>query len=597
MSNWWDSKNEQAKPDVSSEELKQRKERAKAIRETQKKQSAERWNKAFVPPPKEPSQIKAKIDKWRAGFREFRNQQARFAQWGRLNESLPAVVFRKDDKPICYELKHYQPLDVPSGENLSTFDKLWRKYDEEGCGFLGYRKFKDLLSDVGFGFGFGPGCAELDPMQSGKISFDLAAKWWFKGQSPSLRPRVNRKKRAIVDAVQCLEESLKEKKDSKFKLFSKQQARRAKKNGQTKANGKRAAFRKFRKQNKGKLQKRFKIEVSSKDFKQVYDLTNFSPADYSANETEIRGLNTLWKKFDKNMLGFAKPEDVGKLLEEVTGIEGLSKTENGFPEDFAKGGDVSFDDFASWWFEAKFERPQKKQKEEEKENEQKDFKKKFEGERKSFREFRKKNANKESKWNLNFFIGKDQKFESNVEFYAPVFAPKGSETQLKMLDKIWKKVDKDGFGQMDGEKFTSFLKKQGIQIAEGTLESLKSKDKVTFEKFATWWFTGPSKGVSNVSVKASPEKVQKVNAIRAQTNTINRKFVSKFDLDDDKTTAAKRLSARAKYNAERQKFSEFRSKTASDSPVKKDNYDFEYVISFKDSNGLTVIGKQAVVIG
>jgi len=416
----------------------------------------------------------------------------------------------------------------------------------------------------------------------------LAVKWWFKGARPS-KPRFNRKKRAIVDAVSCLEESNKEYRSNKFKLFSKGEASRARKNGRIKARGKSKALREFIKENKGKNDKKFVIEVSSSKFKQSYDLTDYKAPSYKASQNELDGLNKLWKKFDKNMVGFVSRDDVNKILSEI-----------GIKDSFPGAGQVTFDDFAAWWFQAEYTRPERK-KDQEKKTEQKKYD--FSDKRKSFREFRSKNSKKgrKSHWDLNFFIGKDKTFKNNVEFYEQVFAPAGSETQLQQLDKIWKAADKEGFGRFGETQFISFLKKQGLHVTDKSIvDRMKNAEGfVTYEKFATWWFSKPTKGVQNKEVTPSPKKKQMVAAIRSQTKGSAAKLKSRFNLVTDEESAKARQAARAKFDVVRKDFADWRAKSCSSSPKKKsrDQYDFDFEISYKDPNdgGLTVVGSAAII--
>jgi len=615
---WYDMANEKSRPKQAQEELKKKQERAAEIRKLVCEQANNRAAR-FSGVPNEPSELVDGITKsqnkwtekyvaWKQEFEKFRNKQRNFAQaFGRISKSTPVVVYTKKAK-FAYDLKNYQPLDIPQDGSFALFNNLWKQYDEEGSGFLSYKDFRKLLNDLGFEFGFGPGWTEIDPLKTRQVTFERAASWWFKGDTPAARTkRASRQKRMQVDAVQCLEEAQKERKAKQFKLLSSNKVRSIRERAKQQGSQDSATFRKFRQDARKKhdFDADFSVEVfdgkrnkfSYKFSEAMDDATDISPA-------QDRILSSLWNTYDEKQSGYLSMETFCKLIDEVTNTAGHFET---FPEEFKSKKQVSYADFKDFWFSNEPEKPEpRKQKEDgdekaeeadaptyyyefgEKGKEQKfeikgvrpfpvnyapfvpvdrkALRSKYNEVRKAFRSFRRKHYEpSQQEFNLDVTIQQSKKtFNYKPDDYQPAFVPKGNEYQLDQIDRVWKTVDKEGLGFVNKSEFETFLKGINQQIKdESVFKSLLNKNgDVDFERVATWWFSN-SEGIIPAAPPVDEDKIKKAQAIKDKKT--GRLAVEITEAPTDKEWATQRQNARKKYDEKR---AEFRQKRNESSPRK-----------------------------
>lgn len=565
---WLDKTNEKKKPDIKPDVLNARRAKATALKAAREQQQAELKKKYSVSSPGDDIcrqkflDWTAKTIHWREKFRAYREKQKAFSQWIPKDEFFPLVVYGGAEDPTSistFNLSNYKETSIPHDEGYKFFDRTWMQYDTNGSGKLSYQEFEGMLRDIGFVHAR-PSRREVDPARTGKVSWENAVQWWYTGVEPAEKT-VQRVSNAKRKAARKQKEQSYMFKVIAADLFTKKQASRARKNARIKNKEKSQKLREFIKKNRGKRWgdaekgERLILDVSfvvkSGKGKVEYDVTDYKPVELDSTPQQQRTVDLVWRQYDKQGVGTIDYDTFQKLAKE----NNLSETP------FAKGKEVKFDDFIQWWFKSPDKTTDQASPEEKQEetpeprpspskkkvqllprntvkSKAKEFQKRFALERSKFRKFRKKqNAStpKKQKQKDRVIIktkkeDEQKEFEYNNENYIPAFIPAGKQIQFEQLDRVWKKNDTEGIGKLDVDDFRKMLSQQGLKCSKETLEKLQdSETNVSFEKFATWWFS-KSQGVVPHAPPTPADKKQKVKTTRSSLAAIHGKFNSKYKL-------------------------------------------------------------------
>lgn len=588
----WLKQSEDSKPEYDEKKLKENKEKTAAIRDLKKKQKQERPSQYFCARKKAQALLKREkkdlnkvLSEFRSNFkveRAKRRQLLSMYKTDGLMTQVTSVLGR-----WTYRLQDYKPLTVPKHleSQYPIFDKLWLTYDEEGCGEISYSKFEKLLVSLGLDWSTSPSAQDIDPKGNGLITFEEAARWWFSSERPTEKRAFKgntakrRKTRRIRNEVQS--QILSAKLVKRPRLLEDNDVKTIRKRSRATALNNRELFRSARAERrkqfagkKRKLDNVIEVTRGSKQPRIKYDLSSYSPLDYAEmniDDTSLQQVDKVWRSYDKDGVGKISKEDFAKLAKDL-GIK---------PEE-APQAKMDFESFVKWWFarkNGKTSTPASKEKikllsdAEVKQIRQK-FAKKFQDSRQKLKKHIVENSPRKAKKlqraprvNVDIY-SKDGDKKEHVSYditnYYPGYVPKGLETQLEHLDRVWKGFEKEGTGQLNLGQFEKFVESFGSKLEDKVImKNLQNADGfITWERFSTWWFSKDARGVVPMappSPDTQKEKKAKVEAIRKTDKALADKLKAKYDLISEEELSKRKARYSEVFAEKTKKFQEFRA--------------------------------------